>query len=166
MDAPQFDVLIRGGGPVGCTLAPALRGSGRRVALAGRRADRAAPGGFRPIALSYASRLILERLGAWRGLSPSPIERIEGSPAGRLRRPPPAAGRGRGAGARGGGGAGGGPGGRELRGARRGIIQRCKREALHAGRGGRAGARRATRGPAGIRALPPPGAPPRPAPPP
>src|SRR3990172_3742447 len=86
MDAPQFDVLIRGGGPVGCTLALALRGSGLRVALAWRRADRAAPGGFRPIALSYASRLILERLGAWRGLSPSPIERIEVSQAGRFGR--------------------------------------------------------------------------------
>jgi 2-octaprenyl-6-methoxyphenol hydroxylase len=80
-----LDVLIRGGGPVGCTLALALRGSGLRVALAARRAGRAARD-FRPIALSYASRLILERLGAWAALSPSPIEQIEVSQANRFGR--------------------------------------------------------------------------------
>src|SRR2546428_5920275 len=69
----RVDVLIRGAGPVGCALALALRPSGLRVALA----DAAVPPpAFRPIALSYASRLILERLGAWTDLSVTPIERI------------------------------------------------------------------------------------------
>lgn len=31
---------------------------------------------LRPIALSHASRLILERVGAWRGLAPTPIETV------------------------------------------------------------------------------------------
>lgn len=75
----RVDVLIRGAGPVGCTLALALRSSGLRVALV----DAAAPSpAFRPIALSYASRLILERVGAWRDLPVTPIERIVVSQAG------------------------------------------------------------------------------------
>ena len=75
----RVDVLIRGAGPVGCALALALRPSGLRVALA----DAAVPPpAFRPIALSYASRLILERLGAWADLSVTPIERIVVSQAG------------------------------------------------------------------------------------
>ena len=41
-----------------------------------------APPAFRPLALSYASRLILERLGVWTGLDVSPIERILVSQAG------------------------------------------------------------------------------------
>jgi 2-octaprenyl-6-methoxyphenol hydroxylase len=79
MPAPAVDVLIRGAGPVGCALALALRGSGLRVALA----DSASPPpAFRPLALSYASRLILERLGVWTDLSVTPIERIVVSQAG------------------------------------------------------------------------------------
>src|SRR2546428_7260281 len=79
----RVDVLIRGAGPVGCALALALRPSGLRVALA----DAAVPPpAFRPIALSYASRLILERLGAWADLSVTPIERIVVSQAGPLGR--------------------------------------------------------------------------------
>src|SRR5438128_5530692 len=75
----RVDVLIQGAGPVGCALALALRPSGLRVALA----DAAVPPpAFRPIALSYASRLILERLGAWADLSVTPIERIVVSQAG------------------------------------------------------------------------------------
>lgn len=75
----MLDVLIRGAGPVGCALALALRETGLRVALL-----EANPGtpGFRPIALSYASRLILERLDAWSGLEVTPIERIVVSQAG------------------------------------------------------------------------------------
>ena len=73
VDVGAVDVLIRGAGPVGCALALALRGSPLRVALLG-----AGPpsGAFRPIALSYASRLILERVGAWQGLGATPIETI------------------------------------------------------------------------------------------
>ena len=75
----MLDVLIRGAGPVGCALALALRTSGLRVALL----EAASPSpGFRPLALSYASRLILERLGAWGGLEVTPIERILVSQAG------------------------------------------------------------------------------------
>src|SRR3954471_13376232 len=73
------DVLIRGAGPVGCALALALRGSGLRVTVfeAG-----SSPAGFRPIALSHASRLILERLGVWERLTVTPIEGIVVSQAG------------------------------------------------------------------------------------
>lgn len=71
-DLPGFDVVIAGGGPVACAVAAALAGSRlSAVQLAGDR--RAAD---RPIALSYGSRLILERLGAWRHVQSTPIEAI------------------------------------------------------------------------------------------
>lgn len=72
MPAPGTDVLIRGAGPVGCALALALRESGLRIALTG------VPGrpAFRPLALSYASRLILERLAVWPQIAATPIEAI------------------------------------------------------------------------------------------
>jgi 2-octaprenyl-6-methoxyphenol hydroxylase len=73
MPAPAIDVLVRGAGPVGCALALALQGSGLKVGLLG---SFSAPSAFRPLALSYASRLILERLGAWSGLHATPIETI------------------------------------------------------------------------------------------
>src|SRR6185503_2632223 len=79
MPASETDVVIRGAGPVGCALAAALRDSNLRVAIADR-GGVAAP--FRPIALSYASRLILERLGAWQGLVVTPIETIHVSQRG------------------------------------------------------------------------------------
>src|SRR3954470_7952051 len=75
----MLDVVIRGAGPVGCTLALALRASGLRVVLVDAAAT---PPGFRPIAISYASRLILERVGAWAELPATPIERIVVSQAG------------------------------------------------------------------------------------
>src|SRR5882762_9871244 len=77
MPAPETDVLIHGAGPVGCTLALALRGTGLRVAVLDRTSPAAS---FRPIALSYASRLILERVGAWQAATP--IETIHVSQAG------------------------------------------------------------------------------------
>src|SRR5216683_1102849 len=77
MPAPETDVLIHGAGPVGCALALALRGTGLRVAVFDKTSF-AAP--FRPIALSYASRLILERVGAWQ--TATPIETIHVSQAG------------------------------------------------------------------------------------
>src|SRR5687767_10704219 len=73
MRAAGIDVLVRGAGPVGCALALALRNSQHKVGLWGRASQRA---DFRPIALSYASRLILERLGAWSDLAVTPIETI------------------------------------------------------------------------------------------
>lgn len=83
----NVDILIAGGGPVGAALALALEGSGHSVVLAEARSDDAgvargaAIGGAqsrdaRAIALSHGSRLILERLHAWRGLAATPIETI------------------------------------------------------------------------------------------
>src|SRR5262245_46923981 len=79
MPAPAADVLVRGAGPVGCALALALRDSGLRVAVLGSPARKIS---FRPITLSYASRLILERIGAWDGLPVTPIQTILVSQAG------------------------------------------------------------------------------------
>lgn len=83
MPAAGIEVLVRGGGPVGCAAALALHQAGRRVALL---APEGEPAGFRPIVLSYASRLILERLGAWDGLATTPIDAIHVSQAGRFGR--------------------------------------------------------------------------------
>lgn len=78
----DFDVLIVGGGPVGAALTLALRGSDLTV---GRIEARLAHGtaDARPIALSYGSRLVLERLGAWEKLTDAtPILRIHVSQRG------------------------------------------------------------------------------------
>src|SRR5512134_2103450 len=74
------DVSIRGAGPVGCTLALLLQRQGRSVVLVRQRKE--ARAAFRPIALSHASRLILERAGAWAVLSPTPIAVIHVSQQG------------------------------------------------------------------------------------
>src|SRR5256714_6398309 len=73
MRALAVDVLVKGAGPVGCTAALALRQAGLSVAL---HDPQLAPPAFRPLALSYASRLIFERLGIWAALAVTPIERI------------------------------------------------------------------------------------------
>jgi 2-octaprenyl-6-methoxyphenol hydroxylase len=74
------DVRILGAGPVGCALSLALRDSRHRVELVD---PLAAPArAFRPIALSHASRLILERLGAWGDFAAAPIETVHVSQAG------------------------------------------------------------------------------------
>jgi 2-octaprenyl-6-methoxyphenol hydroxylase len=70
----DVDVLIRGRGPVGCALALALRDSGLRIAFVESHAPSAAA--FRPIALSHASRVILERLDAWKDVAATPIESV------------------------------------------------------------------------------------------
>ena len=72
MPARGIDVLIRGAGPVGCALALALRRSHLTTRLVGP----ASRGAFRPLALSYASRLILERIGVWARIEATPIETI------------------------------------------------------------------------------------------
>lgn len=84
MSAREFDVLVAGAGPVGCSFALALRASAQRVVVLERKTDGARPraSARRPLALSYASRLILERVGAWSALAPSPIETILVSQAG------------------------------------------------------------------------------------
>ena len=82
MPTPAIDVLVVGGGPVGCSCALALRASAQRVVVLERDAGDVRLAAPRPLALSYASRLILERVGAWSALAPSPIETILVSQAG------------------------------------------------------------------------------------
>jgi len=79
--APErCDVLVAGGGPVGAALAAGLRGHGLEVVLVEPGSEPA--GGFRPIALSHGSRLILESLGVFGGIEATPIETIHVSQAG------------------------------------------------------------------------------------
>ena len=59
------DIVIVGGGPVGATLALALADSDWRVQVLEARADLSRAAHKRTLALSYGSRLILERLGVW-----------------------------------------------------------------------------------------------------
>ena len=74
-----IDVLIRGAGPVGCAAALALRNHGLSVAVLG---DTPSATGFRPIALSDSSRLILQRLNVWASIEATPIHTIGVSQAG------------------------------------------------------------------------------------
>ncbi|MGV3627550.1 MAG: FAD-dependent monooxygenase, partial [Betaproteobacteria bacterium] len=76
------DIVIVGGGPVGSALALALRDCGLRIVLLEARA--AGNGDARPLALSYGSRLILERLGVWPALAATatPIRNIHVSQRG------------------------------------------------------------------------------------
>lgn len=81
----RAEVAIVGAGPVGCALALDLERCGVPVVLCARRrpgegTPSASP--LRPIALSHASRLILERIGAWNVLEPTPIRTIHVSQAG------------------------------------------------------------------------------------
>lgn len=82
------DILIVGGGPVGATLALALRGYGHSVALLEARPVNAGSRDARTLALAEGSRLILERLGVWAELAPqaTPIATIHVSQRGRLGR--------------------------------------------------------------------------------
>jgi len=64
----DYDLIIVGGGPVGMALALALRGSGVSVLLLEARGLPEKTEDSRPLALSHGSRLILERLGVWKGL--------------------------------------------------------------------------------------------------
>ncbi|OGA21498.1 MAG: hypothetical protein A3I01_15715 [Betaproteobacteria bacterium RIFCSPLOWO2_02_FULL_65_24] len=66
------DVLVAGGGPVGLFLAVALERAPLRVTLVSE--PSAAPD--RPIALAHGSRLLLDRLDAFKGLPATPIATI------------------------------------------------------------------------------------------
>jgi 2-octaprenyl-6-methoxyphenol hydroxylase len=76
------EIAIVGAGPVGCALALLLQARGRTPRLAGRERHAALTAALRPIALSHASRLILERAGAWGRFPATPIETIHVSQAG------------------------------------------------------------------------------------
>ena len=78
--AETCDVLIAGGGPVGAAAASSLRASGAEVLLVEAAPEPA--GGFRPIALSHGSRLILESIGVFGAIRATPIETIHVSQAG------------------------------------------------------------------------------------
>ena len=82
------EIALLGAGPVGCTLALLLHAAGRSVVVFEPRGRIHAGSGARPIALSHASRIILERAGAWSALAVTPIETIRVSQAdgfGRMR---------------------------------------------------------------------------------
>jgi 2-octaprenyl-6-methoxyphenol hydroxylase len=64
----QYDVAIIGGGPVGIALALALRDNDLKVALLEARESEINTTDPRALALSYGSRLLLQRLGAWQTL--------------------------------------------------------------------------------------------------
>lgn len=64
MDATNCDIAIIGGGPVGSTLALALRDSGLNICLLEVR-DFSPSRDPRALALSYGTRLLLDRLGVW-----------------------------------------------------------------------------------------------------
>lgn len=85
--AEHYDVVVTGGGPVGAAAALELHAAGLRVLLVESREASARPPGFRPLALSYGSRLILERLGVWGALTTATaIDRIHISQRGRFGR--------------------------------------------------------------------------------
>lgn len=62
------DILIIGGGPVGATLALALQQGGITSTILEARSQGASHQDQRALALSYGSRMILERLGLWQEL--------------------------------------------------------------------------------------------------
>jgi 2-octaprenyl-6-methoxyphenol hydroxylase len=62
------DIAIIGGGPVGASLALALQDSGLDIRVLEARKPESAPADPRALALSYGSRLLLERLGVWQGI--------------------------------------------------------------------------------------------------
>ena len=73
----EHDVVIVGGGPVGAALALALADGKRSVLLAEARDEPVRENDPRTLALSFGSRLILERLGVWSQIAPAtPIETI------------------------------------------------------------------------------------------
>ena len=80
----ETDIAIVGGGPVGMALALALADSDWRVIVLESRQRGAPVSDPRPLALSYGSRLLLERLAVWRTLEicSTPIERIHVSQQG------------------------------------------------------------------------------------
>jgi 2-octaprenyl-6-methoxyphenol hydroxylase len=69
MNTTNCDVAIIGGGPVGTALALALRGSGLDVRVLEARKPEESAADPRALALSYGSRLLLDRLGVWQDIA-------------------------------------------------------------------------------------------------
>lgn len=65
MNNDRYDIAIIGGGPVGAALALALRGGNLKICVLEARAENAASQDVRALALSYGSRLLLQRLAVW-----------------------------------------------------------------------------------------------------
>ena len=77
------DIAIVGGGPVGAAIAIALHHGGLDVRTLEARPDSISGSDLRTLAMSYGSRLILERLGVWAQVdSATPIETIHVSQRG------------------------------------------------------------------------------------
>ena len=72
----RHDIAIIGAGPVGMTLALALKDAGLDIVLVDARPRGAARKDPRILALSHGTRLTLERLGIWTRLPATPIETI------------------------------------------------------------------------------------------
>ncbi len=68
VNSTNFDIAIIGGGPVGAALALALRDSRLKVCVLEARPAGSASQDARALALSYGSRLVLNRLGVWNAL--------------------------------------------------------------------------------------------------
>ena len=82
----RHDIAIIGAGPVGMTLALALKDAGLDIVLVDARPRGAARKDPRILALSHGTRLTLERLGIWTRLPVTPIETIHVSHQGGLGR--------------------------------------------------------------------------------
>lgn len=82
----RHDLAIVGAGPVGMTLALALKDAGLDIVLVDARPRGAARQDPRVLALSHGTRLTLERLGIWPHLQVTPIETIHVSHQGGLGR--------------------------------------------------------------------------------
>ncbi|MEP7085224.1 MAG: NAD(P)-binding protein, partial [Betaproteobacteria bacterium] len=72
------DLLIVGGGPIGATLALALRDSGLSFRVLDSRPSGGLGAGERTLALAHNARLTFERVGIWSRLSSvTPIDTID-----------------------------------------------------------------------------------------
>ncbi len=69
MSNSKCDVAIVGGGPVGAALALALQGNDLNVVLLEARESETNTTDPRSLALSYGTRLLLQRLGAWNSIT-------------------------------------------------------------------------------------------------
>jgi 2-octaprenyl-6-methoxyphenol hydroxylase len=80
---PAYDVVIIGAGLIGAAVAVALQGSDFNVLVLEARPAGDTGADVRTLAMSYGSRLILERLGIWAQIEPAtPIESIHVSQRG------------------------------------------------------------------------------------